>query len=749
MTRAAFGRRQFIAGATAVAAALALPGDFPRPPDAAAEGEIHVDVAIIGGGLGGYAALRALREEGYTVAITSPFPWFGGQLTSQGVPLDEHFWIEQIPSSRLYRDFRDQLRRWYRLNEGLTAKASTTLWLDPGDGQVSPLCTEPRVAAAMLDAAIVASGSPSEVVTLRGYVPERVERTGDRFDAVTLLPVAGGASVTIVAQYFIDATELGDLLELGGVEHVTGAESQAQTGEPSAPSQAAPLDQQAITWCFALEYRPGGGPPIPRPANYDTWRTFRPALTPPWPGPLFSWTYSAPRNLQPRTLPLLGSGGNWWTYRRIRAASNFAQGGNDITLVNWPQNDYQLRPLLGPGTTPTSRQQAFAEARDLSRSFLYWLQTEAPRHDGGTGYPELQLSPATMGTADGLAMHPYIREGRRLQGLFTVREQHISPAARRTLGLPSDRATEFTDTVGIGQYVIDLHPTTGGHNYFDTDGLAYQIPWGALVPQRVTNLLAVGLSVSTSHLANGAFRLHSTEFATGVAAGYGAAYCLVNSATPAQVRASATLMQGFQQRLADRGVWTAWPRSMTAFTDVPPTSPGAAAIWILADQGTIRGYTDTQFAPDDTILRAQVAALICRLLGWSNEVWPNPFTDQGGILDGLWRAVATLAGRGIAKGFGDGTFGPNLPVTKLQSIGFITRAFVTVGTWVWQTRPGTFPNIPPTSGHRRDIETYIAYTGGIEECPASEPWPDCNSPAPRWWFAATLHLALDHPTPQP
>ncbi|MFN8517326.1 MAG: hypothetical protein U0841_33105 [Chloroflexia bacterium] len=204
------------------------------------------------------------------------------------------------------------------------------------------LCTEPRVAAAMLDAAIVASGSPSEVVTLRGYVPSASSALAT---ASTPSPSAPSpvAPASPSAQYFIDATEPGDPFELGGVEHVPVPSRRPRLASRSASSQAAPLDQQALTWCFALEYRPGGGPPIPCPANYDTWRTFRPALTPGL-GPLFSWTYSAPRDLQPRTLPLLGSGGNWWTYRRIRAASNFAQGGNDITLVNWPQNDYQPGP---------------------------------------------------------------------------------------------------------------------------------------------------------------------------------------------------------------------------------------------------------------------------------------------------------------------------------------------------------------------------------------------------------------------
>lgn len=745
MLERTIGRRRFLAGAVALGATLALPG---RARTSAIGREVRVDVAIIGGGLGGYAALRALREDGATVAISSPFPWFGGQLTSQGVPLDESYWVESIPGSRLYREFRGQLRRWYRFNGGLTAAASTTLFLNPGAGLVSRLCVEPRVAATVIEAGIAEAGPGGEVVNLRGHLPVRVERTGDRIDAVILRPVAGGDDVAVVARYFIDATELGDLLDLGGVEHVTGAEGAGQTGEPTAPPLAEPLDQQAITWTFAAEYRRLPGAPIARPAEYDFWRAYVPSLSPPWPGPLFDWTYTHPQRLQPVRSDLFSGEIPMLAYRRVRAARHFVDHGLDVTLVNWPQNDYFLRPLVGPGVTATMRQQAMDEARGLSRSLLYWLQTEAPRYDGGRGYPELQPRSGTLGTPDGFAMAPYIREGRRLAGRFTVREQHIGVEARRLYGLPTDRADAFADSVGIGHYPLDLHPTTGGHNSRQRECLPYQVPWGALVPRRVENLLAVGLSIATTQITNGSYRTHATEFATGVAAGYGLAFCLARNAMPSHVHADPTLMRDFQGRLVERGVRLAWPASRTAFADLHPYAPGAAAIWCLAEQRIVAGYTPVRFAPDDLVSRAQVAALICRLLGWAAEVWPNPFPDRDGLIDELWRNVGTLAGRGVARGFVDGTFRPNAPVSKIQAIAFITRAFVAAGRWEWRAWPGCFPNIPATSGHRRDAETFVAYTGGVEDCPYSEPWPDAFAPAPRWWFAAILHLALEYPTPQ-
>src|SRR5690625_7501419 len=74
-------------------------------------------------------------------------------------------------------------------------------------------------------------------------------------------------------------------------------------------------------------------------------------------------------------------------------------------------------------------------ARQMSLSFLYWLQTEAPRPDGGTGYPGLRLRPDVTGTDDGLAKMPYIRESRRIEAEYTVVEQDVALAIRREAGV--------------------------------------------------------------------------------------------------------------------------------------------------------------------------------------------------------------------------------------------------------------------------------------------------------------------------
>ncbi|GMA23681.1 hypothetical protein GCM10025864_14400 [Luteimicrobium album] len=194
----------------------------------------------------------------------------------------------------------------------------------------------------------------------------------------------------VAADVVLDATETGKLLALAGAEHTVGAESAAETGEPHAPDEPNPDDQQAITWCFAVEDRAGEDHTIAKPHDYETWRDRR---WPFWPGSQLSWTDLDPIRLRPRTIRLHEPGlrRDRWTYRRIGARSLLADRSTeqDVTLVNWPQNDCWTRPLVD-STDPTSAQPWYesAAARDakaLSRAFLYWMQTEAPEPTAAPG----------------------------------------------------------------------------------------------------------------------------------------------------------------------------------------------------------------------------------------------------------------------------------------------------------------------------------------------------------------------------
>jgi hypothetical protein len=120
-------------------------------------------------------------------------------------------------------------------------------------------------------------------------------------------------------------------------------------------------------------------------------------------------------------------------------------------------------------------------------------------------------------------------------------------------------AVRYDDSVGIGMYRIDLHPSTGGDNYIDVASSPFEIPLGALIPRRVENLLPAGKNIGTTHITNGCYRLHPVEWNIGEAAGALAAYCLDHATTPRAVRNDPDLLAGFQQRLAADGVELRWP----------------------------------------------------------------------------------------------------------------------------------------------------------------------------------------------
>lgn len=397
--------------------------------------ELAADLVIIGGGMGGVAAALAACRAHLQVILTEETDWLGGQVTAQAVPPDEHPWIESHGCTQSYRTFRNSVRAYYREHFPLTPAARANSRLNPGNGWVSRLCHEPRVARAVLEQMLAPHLASGRLRVLLECRPTSAQVDGPRILAVSVRNPRAQRDLTLIAPYFIDATELGDLLPLTGTEFVTGAEARAETGEDHAPDLADPLDQQGVTACFAMDYLPGEDHTIPRPAEYTYWRDYAPKLRPPYEGGpggrLLAWQTPNPATLKPRELlfdPAEKSAGlNLWTYRRIADPSQFVPGTyrSSVTCVNWPQNDYWLGPLVGPGITEADRLTHETRARQLSLSLLYWMQTEAPRPDGGTGWKGLRLRPDVVDTTDGLAKSLYIRESRRIRAEFTVTEDHV------------------------------------------------------------------------------------------------------------------------------------------------------------------------------------------------------------------------------------------------------------------------------------------------------------------------------------
>ena len=556
----ALSRRSFLTSTTVACGSLLVPG-------LVAGNELHCDIAVIGGGVGGFAAALSALRDGMRVVLTEETDWIGGQLTAQAVPPDEHPWIEMFGCTRSYRDYRSAVRDYYRRNFPLTSTARSRTDLNPGNGTVSKLTHEFRVSVAVLESLLAPYQSSGRLTILLNHVPESATTMGDRVTSVTVQHVGSQEKKTITAQYFVDATELGDLLPLVKAEFVTGAESQRQTGEMHAAPTAQPANSQSFTFCFAVDLVDGEDHTIERPKDFAFWRDYVPKLSPSWTGPLLSWTACEPKTLAPRRggfdpnpqRPMAGL--NLWTYRRLADRDNFTPGTyqSDITLVNWPENDYWLGDLVT--ANQIEKKEHLRKAKELSFSWLYWMQTDAPRDDGGHGWKGLRLRNDVVGTEDGMAKSAYIREARRIEAEFTVLEQHVGTEMRTRKGQSTAGLTAevFADSVGIGCYRIDLHPTAGGTNYVDIGSLPFQIPLGALIPKRLENLLPASKNIGTTHITNGCYRLHPVEWNIGEAAGALAAYSIKNKKSPRAVRSDKKTLADFQSGLQARGFELAWP----------------------------------------------------------------------------------------------------------------------------------------------------------------------------------------------
>ncbi|KLP12936.1 uncharacterized protein LW94_11054 [Fusarium fujikuroi] len=527
------------------------------------------DILIAGGGLGGVAAALGALRRGRHVFLTEEYDWLGGQLTSQAVPPDEHTWVEQFGVTRSYRALRDGIRQYYRDHYPLTEEARRRAQLNPGAGHVSKLCHEPRVAVAVIEAMLmpfIGSG----LLTVRKRVKTvSCDMVGQVVRSVEFRKLDGGGTFTVEAKYVVDATELGDLLPITKTPYVTGFESRKDTGEPSAPEEAQPQNSQAVSICFAVDHIEGEDHTIPKPERYDHWRSCHPDF---WGAPLLGLKAPHPRTLEivereftpnPNDDPASvisdqrKSGGdmNLWTFRRISAKDNFIPGAyrSDICLVNWPMIDYFEKPIID--VSEDELQERLAEAASLSYSMLYYLQTDCPRADGkGTGYPGLRLRGDITGTEHGLAMAPYIRESRRIKAVTTIVEQDLSLDVRGSKG-----AVHYPDSVGVGMYRIDLHPSTGGDNYIDVACCPFEIPLGALIPVERPNLLAASKNIGTTHITNGCYRLHPVEWNIGEAAGLLAAYCLDKELSPHEVQGKKELFKEFQDMIIKEGLETEWP----------------------------------------------------------------------------------------------------------------------------------------------------------------------------------------------
>ncbi len=511
---------------------------------------IKVDIAIFGGSLGGVLAAYSAAKAGKRAALFSETEWIGGQLTSQAVPPDEHKWIEETGCTATYRAYRNRVREYYRNHPFIIDELKTKDFFCPGGSSVSRLSHPPRQALQYLKEMLAPYENSGLLTVYYGYTLESAPTSGTEIQKLVLKK--DGEETEVRAEYYLDGTDEGDLIAKSGCEYVTGAESKEMTGEPSAIDEYLPEDRQPVTWSLAFENRLKGDYVMDKPADYER---FKKLMMPYDRYPVFSM-YGPDSSTGKAKLFGMYNGelderGNklfgLYTYRRIINARHFKDGAvpYDVTMLNWPQNDY----FMGNTFDCTNAEENREEARQFTLSFFYWLQTEAPNGDK-KGYPFFAACGDAVGTKDGTTQTYYVRESRRIKALFTVTEHHVALG-----GNP-----HFYDSVGVGSYSIDLHITTKTHSFFYKPSERFTIPLGAMIPVRMTNLLPSCKNIGTTHLTGGCYRLHPVEWNIGEVAGLLAAYSLDNRISPREIRGNETELKKFQTYLQTNGIQLYWDK---------------------------------------------------------------------------------------------------------------------------------------------------------------------------------------------
>lgn len=527
------------------------------------------DILIIGGGASGITAGIQAARLGVKTLIVEETPWLGGMLTSAGVgAIDGN---NRLPSG-LWGEFRARLREHY----GSAANVET--------GWVSNTLFEPHVGDSIWKA--MARREKGFLTVQHSFYAISVQKKGKRITTVVFKSVDGlqpSQKLTVTANIVIDATELGDVLALAGAKFDVGMESRTTTGEAAAPAKANSIVQDITYAAILKDYRPQFGENadrrIPKPAGYNP-REFNTCCK--------ESSYDIP----PDSAAKFVDAQKMLDYGRLPTQellkNSVSTGLGAKYMLNWPRkgNDYYFNAI---GKNRSEREEGYAAAKQATMRFVYHIQTTL-------GFKYLGLADDEFPTKDSLALIPYHREARRLQGMARMTINNVLKPYSDNL---------YRTAIAVGDYPVDHHHAKYPHQNelpaIDFPPIpSFSIPLGSLIPsatQGIENLIAAEKCISVSNIINGSTRLQPCVMLIGQAAGTFAALSIKNNVAPAQVS-----VRSVQQSLLGAKCW------LLPYLDVPPESPYFEAVQKIGLTGGLRGTgipfkwaNQTWFYPDSTL----------------------------------------------------------------------------------------------------------------------------------------------------
>ena len=167
------------------------------------------------------------------------------------------------------------------------------------------------------------------------------------------------------------------------------------------------------------------------------------------------------------------------------------------------------------------------------------------------------------------------------------------------------------------------------------------------------------------------------------------------------------------------------------YSDVAENSAYYEAVETLSKLGIVTGYEDGSYKPEVTVTRAEMAALVARIQGYDETAKANADTIFTDVPKAHWASgyVAQAANQGIINGYGDGTFGPDDTVTYEQAVKMI---MATLGFTPYANFNGGYPTGYLTAATRYGV------TNGVSNAVV-------GTGANRGTIAQLLNNAIDTP----
>jgi FAD dependent oxidoreductase len=505
---------------------------------------LHTDVLVIGGGASGIAAGIQAARMGARTIIAEETSWLGGMLSAAGVSATDG---NHLLPSGIWGEFRNRIYQHY----GGPQRVAT--------GWVSNTHFEPHVADSIFKAMARAE---KNLAVYHGWRFIAVIKHRSAVVGARLLDIASGDTLVVRARQLIDATELGDVIASAGVPYSVGMEASAVTGENVQVPASNDIIQDLTHVAILKDYGKDADCTIARPAGYDPLE--------------FDGCCLDFYNDKSRIAPGVDCA-KMITYAKLP---------NQKYLINWPGygNDIYLNLI---GLSAEARAQELYKAKQQTLRFVYFLQHQL-------GYKHLGLASDEFPSDDRLALIPYHRESRRVEGLVRFKVQHISEPFERGHSL-------YRTGIAVGDYPIDHHhrknPEAPQHLGFYPIP-SFNVPLGSLIPARTVGLIVAEKSISVSNVVNGTTRLQPCVLLIGQAAGALAALAVQRK----DLQAAMVPVRHVQRALLSSGAY------LMPYADVPVGDPHFSAIQRVGATGLLRGKGQpnawanrTWFSPDSTI----------------------------------------------------------------------------------------------------------------------------------------------------